>query len=116
MAATAFQQAVGSLQSRGCFSSGSGYKQENGIASFRFISKGVKLDISLLRRQTSCSSKRSLSAIQASASQTIVPDPVSSPSNGTISDSKKKSSNANITFYGTMVVLFFSFLFFLLRK
>ncbi|KAL8486967.1 hypothetical protein ACS0TY_023600 [Phlomoides rotata] len=93
MAATAFHQGIGSLQSRGCFSD-SGFKQENGIASFRWISKGVKLDIALLRRETFCSRKRSLSVIQASTSQTIIPDPVSSPSNGTTSDSKKKSNEA----------------------
>lgn len=94
MAATSFHQAIGTLQSRGCFSD-HGFKQENGIAQFRFISKGVKLDIALLRRETR---KRSLSVIQASTSQTVVPYPVSSPSNGTISDSKKKSSNANSLF------------------
>lgn len=93
MAATAFHQAIGTLQSRGYFSN-SGFNQENGIASFRLISKGFKLDITLLRRETYCSRKRSFSVIQASASQTTVFDPLSSPSNGTTSDSKKKSSNA----------------------
>ncbi|KAL7127790.1 hypothetical protein ABFS83_14G274800 [Erythranthe nasuta] len=94
MAATAFHQAVGTLQSRGQFSN-SALNQENGIASFRSISKGLKLDFALLRRETYCSKKRSFSAIQASApSQTTVFDPVSSPSNGSASDSKKKSSEA----------------------
>ncbi|KAK6130702.1 hypothetical protein DH2020_035556 [Rehmannia glutinosa] len=93
MAATAFHQAIGTLQSRGCYSN-SGLNQENGIASFRSISKGFKLDIVLLKRGVYCSRKRSFSAVQASASQTTVFDAVSSPSNSSTSDSKKKSNEA----------------------
>ncbi|PIN17000.1 Phosphoglycerate mutase [Handroanthus impetiginosus] len=93
MAATAFHQTIGTLQSRGCIRN-SAFSQENGIASFRSISKGFKLDISLLRRDTYCSRKRSFSVIQASSSQATVFDPVSSPSNNTTNDSKKKSSEA----------------------
>ncbi|KAK4381013.1 2,3-bisphosphoglycerate-dependent phosphoglycerate mutase [Sesamum angolense] len=77
MAATAFHQAIGTLQSHGYFSN-SGLNQENGIASFRLISKGLKLDTALLRRETYCSRKRSFSVIEASASQTTVFEPVSS--------------------------------------
>ncbi|KAL0284688.1 UNVERIFIED_CONTAM: 2,3-bisphosphoglycerate-dependent phosphoglycerate mutase [Sesamum angustifolium] len=50
-------QAIGTLQSHGYFSN-SGLNQENGIASFRLISKGLKLDTALLRRETYCSRKR----------------------------------------------------------
>ncbi|KAL0392329.1 UNVERIFIED_CONTAM: 2,3-bisphosphoglycerate-dependent phosphoglycerate mutase [Sesamum radiatum] len=93
MAATAFHQAIGTLQSHGYFSN-SGLNQENGIASFRLISKGLKLDTALLRRETYCSRKRSFSVIEASASQTTVFEPVSSPSNDSTTDSKKKSNEA----------------------
>ncbi|KAK4434179.1 2,3-bisphosphoglycerate-dependent phosphoglycerate mutase [Sesamum alatum] len=93
MAATAFHQAIGTLQSHSYFSN-SGLKQENGIASFRLISKGLKLDTALLGRGAYCSRKRSFSVIEASASQTTVFEPVSSPSNDSTSDSKKKSNEA----------------------
>ncbi|KAG6422966.1 hypothetical protein SASPL_113349 [Salvia splendens] len=94
MASTAFHQAVVTLQSRGYFSN-SCLDQDNGIASFRSISKGVKLDITLTRRETYCSRRRQVAVTQASASHsTAVPDPVLSPSSGTPSDSKKKSSEA----------------------
>lgn len=93
MAATAFHQAIGTLQPHGHFRNSS-LNQENGIASFRLISKGFKLDFSLLWRGSYCSSNRSFSGIRASASHSTVSDPVSSPSNGTTSVSKKKSSNA----------------------
>lgn len=96
MASATFHQAIVTLQSRGYFSHSS-LNQENGIASFRFISKGVKLDISLTRRETYCSRRRSFNVVQASASQSTVSDPVLSPSNGTSSDSKKKSSNAIVS-------------------
>lgn len=93
MASATFHQAIVTLQSRGSFSHSS-LNQENGIASFRFISKGVKLDIALTRRETYCSRRRSFNVVQASASQSTVSDPVLSPSNGTSSDSKKKSNEA----------------------
>ncbi|KAH6834738.1 Phosphoglycerate mutase family protein [Perilla frutescens var. hirtella] len=93
MASATFHQAIVTLQSRGYFSNSS-LNQENGIASFRLISKGVKLDIAFTRRETYCSRRRSFTVIQASASQTTAPDPVLSPSNGTASDSKKKSNEA----------------------
>ncbi|KAL6578311.1 2,3-bisphosphoglycerate-dependent phosphoglycerate mutase 1 [Orobanche minor] len=94
MAAAGFHQATGTLQSRGCFTN-PGLNQENGIASFRLISKVFKLEVSRFRKDTYCSRKRSFRAVEApSASQTTVFDPISSPSNGTTSDSKKKSNEA----------------------
>ncbi|KAK4483958.1 hypothetical protein RD792_011169, partial [Penstemon davidsonii] len=93
MAATAFHQAFGTLRSRDCVTH-SGLKHENGSASFKLISKSSKLDIALLNRGTYCSRKRSFSLVQASASQTTVSDPVSTPSNGKTTESKKKSSEA----------------------
>ncbi|KAL2503803.1 Phosphoglycerate mutase family protein [Abeliophyllum distichum] len=91
MAATAFHQA--SLQSRGYFCD-SRLSQENGNAPFRLISKGFKLDIAMLRRGNYCSRKRGFSVIEASNSQTTVFDQVSSPSNGAMSDTRKKSNEA----------------------
>lgn len=94
MASSAFHQAVVTLQSRGYFSN-SGLNQENGIGSFRLISKGVKLDISLTTRGTCGLKRRIVASSQASVSNTsTVSDPVLSPSSGTSSESKKKSSNA----------------------
>ncbi|KAK4489935.1 hypothetical protein RD792_000584 [Penstemon davidsonii] len=56
---------------------------------------GFKLDINLLRRGTYCSKRRSFGVIKTSASQTSTAfDPVSAPSNGTTTDSNKKSSEA----------------------
>lgn len=91
MAATVFHQALATLQSN-CYLGVSGLSQENGNASFRLISKGVKLDINLLGRRTYCSRKRTFSIIEASTSQTTIFGSVSSPSNGATSDSGKKSS------------------------
>ncbi|KAL1562307.1 phosphoglycerate mutase (2,3-diphosphoglycerate-dependent) [Salvia divinorum] len=94
MATAAFHQAVVTPPSR-CYFSTSCLDQENGIASIRSISKGVKLDITLTRRETYCSRRRRVAVTQASASHsTTVPDPVLSPSSGTPSDSYKKSSEA----------------------
>lgn len=91
MAATSFHQAIGTIQYSGCFRN-SNLNQVNWNYSFQLISSGFKLDIALLRTGTYCSRKRSFSNIQASTSQSTVFDPVSSPSNGTKSDSKKKPS------------------------
>ncbi|CAA3000775.1 uncharacterized protein LOC111391082 isoform X1 [Olea europaea var. sylvestris] len=93
MAATSFHQAIGTIQYSGCFRN-SNLNQVNWNYSFQLISSGFKLDIALLRTGTYCSRKRSFSNIQASTSQSTVFDPVSSPSNGTKSDSKKKPSEA----------------------
>lgn len=92
MSATAFHQAVGTLHSRG-YVAHSFPSQENGIVSFRLVSKGFKMDIGLMSMGTHCSNKRRISRIKASASQTVF-DQVSSPSNGTTTESKKKSSNS----------------------
>ncbi|KAG6394827.1 hypothetical protein SASPL_145417 [Salvia splendens] len=81
------------LQPR-CYFSNSCVNQQNGIASFRLISKGVKLDIPLTRRSYS-SRRRTIAVTKASASHsTTVPDPVLSPSSGTSSEAKKKSNEA----------------------
>lgn len=90
MPAIAFQQTIGTLQSHG-YISNSSLHQECGNASVRFISKGFKVDVGLLRRGSYCSKKRCFSGIQASSSQTTVFD-VSTPSKNTTSDSSKKTS------------------------
>ncbi|KAK4489937.1 hypothetical protein RD792_000586 [Penstemon davidsonii] len=94
MAATSFHQVFRSLQSQNHLNY-SNFKQGNENSSFRFISKGFKLDINLLRRGTYCSKRRSFGVIKTSASQNSTAfDPVSAPSNGTTTDSNKKSSEA----------------------
>ncbi|KAM7514599.1 hypothetical protein LguiA_004182 [Lonicera macranthoides] len=92
MAATAFHQAIGTLQSRGYL-----YNEINhdcGNASVKLISKGFDVDVRLLRSGSYCSRKRSFSLIKASSSQTTVFNPVSTPSNSTANDSRKKSNEA----------------------
>uniref|UniRef100_A0A5B6ZGT3 phosphoglycerate mutase (2,3-diphosphoglycerate-dependent) n=1 Tax=Davidia involucrata TaxID=16924 RepID=A0A5B6ZGT3_DAVIN len=93
MAATAFHQAIGTLQSHGHLNY-SAFHQEFGNASMNLISKGIKVDFGLLRRGSYCSRERNLCAIKASTSQTSVFDPVLSPSNNTTNDSPKKSNEA----------------------
>lgn len=93
MAATAFHQAFATLQSHGYFGD-LGLNQENGNASFRLISKGVKLDSTLLGRGTYCSRKRIFSVIEAPTSRTTIFSSVTSSSNGATNDSRKKSSEA----------------------
>ncbi|KAK4487630.1 hypothetical protein RD792_005718 [Penstemon davidsonii] len=94
MAATSFHQVFRSLQSQNHLSY-SNFNQGNKNSSFRFISKGFKLDINLLKRGTYCSKRRSFGVIKTSASQTSTAfDPVSAPTNGTTTDSNKKSSEA----------------------
>ncbi|KAL1536210.1 2,3-bisphosphoglycerate-dependent phosphoglycerate mutase 1 [Salvia divinorum] len=94
MVSAAYHQASVTLQSR-CHFSNSCLNQQNRIASFRLISKGVQLDIALTRRGTYSSRRRTIAVTQASASHSImVPDPVLSPSSGTSSESKKKSNEA----------------------
>ncbi|XP_042030492.1 2,3-bisphosphoglycerate-dependent phosphoglycerate mutase 1-like isoform X2 [Salvia splendens] len=82
MASAAYHQASVTLQPR-CYFSSSCVNQQNGITSISLIPKGVKLDIALTAR--GCYS-------------TTVPDPVLSPSSGTSSEAKKKSSNAFVKF------------------
>ncbi|GMP46070.1 hypothetical protein CsSME_00014363 [Camellia sinensis var. sinensis] len=91
MAATSFHQAIGTLQSHGCFIN-SGCYQEYGNSSLQLISKGFRVDIG--RRGSSCSRERSFVVSQASTSQASVMNPVSSPSKKTTTDSQKKSSEA----------------------
>ncbi|KAI8002244.1 2,3-bisphosphoglycerate-dependent phosphoglycerate mutase [Camellia lanceoleosa] len=91
MSATAFHQAIGTLQSHGYFIN-SGFQQENGNTSLQLISKGFRVNIGLSRRGSYCSRERSYVVAQASISQTSVFNPVSSPSNTTTTDSRKKSN------------------------
>ncbi|KAK3011062.1 hypothetical protein RJ639_010737 [Escallonia herrerae] len=95
MATTALNQAIGTLQSHGCFSN-SGSHRDSLNASVRLISKGFKVEVGLLRRGSYCSRKRSFSLVQASSSQTTVFDAVSSrsESTSTTKDSPKKSNEA----------------------
>lgn len=93
MAATAFHHAVGTFHSHGYFNNSS-LHQERTNASVRLISKGLKIEVGLLRRESYCSKKRSHSVIQASSSQYAVVNPVSSPSNNTNNNSHKKSNEA----------------------
>lgn len=93
MAATSFHHAIGTVPSCGYFNNTCG-NQENGNASLKLISKGFRLDVAMLRTGTYHSKKQSFCVIQAMGSQTTVFDPVLSPSNGTPSDSKKKSNEA----------------------
>ncbi|CAK9174266.1 unnamed protein product [Ilex paraguariensis] len=93
MAATAFHQAIGSLQSHECFH-GSGFHLESQNASVSLVSRGFSVEVGLLRGGSYCSKKKSFSVIQSSSSQTAVFDPVLSPSNKTTNDSKKKSNEA----------------------
>ncbi|KAK6116121.1 hypothetical protein DH2020_008390 [Rehmannia glutinosa] len=92
MAATAFHQAIGTLQSRGCYSN-SGLNQENGIASFRSISKGFKLDIVRLKEEL-IALEESFQCSSSLGPQTTVFDAASSPSNSSTNDCKKKSNEA----------------------
>ncbi|KAI5654701.1 hypothetical protein M9H77_31888 [Catharanthus roseus] len=93
MASTLFQQGLGTLQSH-CHFGSSGFNQYYGDASFKLISKGFKVDISLMRLRSYCSKRKCLSVIHASTSQSAVVDPVSTPSNNTTSDAKKKTKEA----------------------
>ncbi|XP_075479695.1 2,3-bisphosphoglycerate-dependent phosphoglycerate mutase 1-like isoform X2 [Primulina tabacum] len=90
MATTSFHQAIWTIPSCGSLNSSFG-NQENGHASLKLISKGFRLDFAI---QTYSSKKQSFCVMQASGSQTSVFNPILSPSNGTPSDSKKKSNEA----------------------
>lgn len=96
MAAATFHQGIGNIPFCGYFNNTCG-NQENGNVSLKLISKGFRLDVSMLRTGTYRSKKQSFCGIQAMGSQTTVFDPVLSPLNGMPSDSKKKSSNVNLT-------------------
>ncbi|CAI9116345.1 OLC1v1017466C3 [Oldenlandia corymbosa var. corymbosa] len=93
MATAVFQQALGTLQSHGCFGS-SGFPPESSNSSLKLISKGFKVDVAFIKSGNHCFRNKSFSVIHASTSQATVFDPVSAPSSNTTSDSKKKSSEA----------------------
>lgn len=92
MAATAFQQATGSLLSHGYFTN-YGFQLENGKQSLRLISNGFRVDIGIMRTGSYRYSGRKCIVAQASSSQFSVLNQASSPSNETTIDSSKKSSN-----------------------
>ncbi|KAE9458930.1 hypothetical protein C3L33_09168, partial [Rhododendron williamsianum] len=93
MAATAFQQATGTLLSHGYFIN-YGFQLENGKQSLRLISNGFRVDIGILRTGSYRSSGRKCIVAQASTSQFSVLNQASSPSNDTTIDSSKKSKEA----------------------
>lgn len=93
MAATAFHQAIGTLQTHGNLNK-SGLHQEIGSGAVRLPFKGLKFEIGLSKRACHSSSSRNFIVIQASASQTSVVDPALSPSNKSTSESRKKSNEA----------------------
>ncbi|XP_062145706.1 2,3-bisphosphoglycerate-dependent phosphoglycerate mutase 1 [Alnus glutinosa] len=91
MATSAFHQALGTLHSHG-YLNNSGLRHELGDNSLRLISKGFKVEIGLSRRGCYPSDQRKFGVFQASASQTSVFEPVSSPSKSNTSSSQKKSN------------------------
>ncbi|XP_059631409.1 2,3-bisphosphoglycerate-dependent phosphoglycerate mutase 1-like [Cornus florida] len=93
MAATAFHQAIGTLQSRGYFSD-SFDRHEFENASVRLISKGIKANVGPLRKGSYCSRLRKFSVIKASTSQTLEFGSVSSPSTNNSNGNVKKSNEA----------------------
>ncbi|PON61608.1 Phosphoglycerate mutase [Parasponia andersonii] len=91
MAATAFHQAIGTLQIQ---SHSLGLRQEISDGAVRLPLKSFKLELGLSKRACYGSGQRKLSVIQASASQTSVADPVLSPSKKNTNESWKKSNEA----------------------
>lgn len=91
MAASAFHQAIGTLQSHGHFNN-SGLHHEQGDNYMRLISKGFKVEIGLSKRGCCRSVQRNIGVVQASTSQTSVFEPVLSPAKSNASSSQKKSS------------------------
>lgn len=94
MAGTVFQQGLGTLQHHRHFGS-SAFYQEYGNESLKLISKGFKVNLSLMSQGSFSSNRRNFSVIQASTSHTTIIDPVSTTSNDT-SDSKTKTSTRNL--------------------
>lgn len=93
MAAAAFHQAIGSLQSpRHC--DNSNLHHGLGNVSIKLISKDFKIDFRLLGRGSCSFTGKNVSGIKASSANTSVFNPVSSPSNNTTSDSLKKLNEA----------------------
>lgn len=91
MAATAFHQAIGTLQSNG-YLKNSGLHQEIRDGALRLPLKGFKLELGVSKRACHSSGSRNFGVIQASVSQTSVVDPVLSPANKNTNEPRKKSS------------------------
>lgn len=90
MAATAFHQAIGTLQSYGL--NNLGLRQEIGDGALRLPVKGFKVELGLSKRAFYSAGSRNFGVIRASGSQTSVADPPLSPSNKNTSEPRKKSS------------------------
>lgn len=93
MSAQVFHQAMGTLQSNQLLNN-SGTHHELGNIRVKFIQRSFKLNIELSRNRSFRFGKKNFGISQATASQTSVIEPVSSPSNQGTSDSKKKSNEA----------------------
>ncbi|GLT37231.1 hypothetical protein SLA2020_115630 [Shorea laevis] len=92
MATAVFHQTAGTLQSRQLINI-SGVS-DLGNFSVRLVPRGFKVDIRLSKRGNYGSVERKFGVIQASTSSTPVFDPVSSPSNASTHESRKKSNEA----------------------
>lgn len=97
MASAVFHQAIGTLQSHQHLHS-SGFNQDCGNVYVKLSSKCPKVDfgLSLSRKSVYSSAKRNFCVVQASASQTSAVDPVSTPSNGSTNEIKKKPSKPSL--------------------
>lgn len=95
MATAVFHQAIGTLQSYQ-YLHNSRFHRDFGNVPVKLVSKGLKVDIGLSRRGSFSSANRNFSVIQASASQTSVVDPVSSPLNNSTDELRKKSGRSLI--------------------
>lgn len=95
MASAIFHQAIWTLQSHQHLHN-SVFQQEFGSVSVKSISKGFMIDIglSMSRKEVYSSRQRNFSVVQASASQTSLVDPVSTPSHDSTNEFQKKSSEA----------------------
>lgn len=91
MAATAFHQAVVTLQPHGHLNN-SGLRQEIGDGAVRLPLKGFKVELGLSKRACHGPGTRNLGLIRASGAQSTVADPVLSPSNKDTGEPRKKSS------------------------
>lgn len=91
MAAATFHQATGMTQSHGEIKV-LGRHPEIRNHSMKLILKGFKVELGLSKRECNRSGMRNFGAIQASASQSSVADPVLAPSNENNSEPRKKSS------------------------
>ncbi|XP_042494614.1 2,3-bisphosphoglycerate-dependent phosphoglycerate mutase 1-like [Macadamia integrifolia] len=91
MAAAAFHQAVGSIQSYGCCNE-SGSQKAFRNYSVKSVSNGHGFNVGLLRRGSCSTHGWKSGVIQASSSHTSVANPVSAPTNSKSNDSRKKSN------------------------